>query len=61
MDTKQECQGYGVEHEGRHTAYTVFLFADEDDPTEAGGLWLCAECREILDNSGADIISVSND
>lgn len=50
------CQGYGAEHAGRDTAYTVFYFADQDGPTDAGGLWLCAECVEILNNSGAVIV-----
>lgn len=50
------CQGYGAAHGGRDTVYTVFYFADDDGPTDAGGLWLCKECRQILDNSGAVIV-----
>lgn len=50
------CQGYGTGHNGRDTSYVVFYFADQDGPTDAGGLWLCPECVGVLDNSGAVIV-----
>lgn len=46
------CQGYSAGCEGE-VSYVTYYFQYSDSVDEAGGAFLCENCIQILQNSGA--------